>query len=70
MMDAHLSLTSGSLQLVLLKPVVQLDPFGWLDGYSPGEVLGEVTLIDSCLLHHLPLRDGVLVKVLPDGLGH
>ena len=65
-----LSLTSSALELVLLKPVVQLDSLGWLDGYTSSEVLREVTLVYPCLLYHLTLRDGVLVKVLPDCLGH
>ena len=66
----EISLTPGPGLLVVLEPVVELDPLGALHGDAVQEVLGEVTLVEAGLLHHLPLRDGVLVHVLLDGLGH
>ena len=58
------------MQLILFKPVIQFDTLGGFDGDSPSEVLGQMTLVDGRLLHHLPLGYGVLVEVLADGLSH
>ena len=66
----EISLTSGPGLLVVLEPVVELDSLGALHGDAVQEVLGEVALVEPRLLHHLALRDGVLVHVLLDGLGH
>lgn len=56
-------LTLADLALLLDVPGVQRRPLLVLHGGSFVEVLGEVGLVQSSGLHHLPLREVVLLHV-------
>lgn len=56
-------LTLADLALLLDVPGVQRRPLLVLHGRALVEVLGEVGLVETSGLHHLPLREVVLLHV-------
>lgn len=63
-------LTLANLALLLDVPGVQRRPFLVLHGRALVEVLGEVRLVEASGLHHLPLRQVVLLHVAFHHLGY
>ena len=56
-------LTLANLTLLLHVPAVQGSSFLVLHGRAFVEVLGQMGLVEACGLHHLPLREVVLLHV-------